>query len=108
MGGGGGVSSAGTGSESAWDGGGGGGSGALEKITIHVTGRQVINFTIGVGGAVGAQPDQSRGNGIATTVTMYGQTLLTAKGGLGSTGINGGDGATTSSTGFSWTGQYYL
>jgi len=30
---------------------------------------------------------------------MYGQTILTSNGGLGSTGINGGDGATTSSTG---------
>jgi len=27
---------------------------------------------------------------------MYGQTILTANGSLGSTGINGGDGATTS------------
>jgi len=32
---------------------------------------------------------------------MYGKTILTAHGGLGSTGINGGDGATTSSTGVS-------
>jgi len=54
MGGGGGGSSGGTGSNSAWAGGGGGGSGALEKITIPVTSRQVIDFTIGVGGAGGA------------------------------------------------------
>jgi len=32
---------------------------------------------------------------------MYGQTIFTAYGGLGSTGIDGGDGATTSSTGVS-------
>jgi hypothetical protein len=32
---------------------------------------------------------------------MYGQTILTANRGLGSTGINGGDGATTSLTGVS-------
>jgi len=32
---------------------------------------------------------------------MYGQTLLTANGGLGSTGIDGGDGATTSLRGVS-------
>jgi len=32
---------------------------------------------------------------------MYGQTIVTANGGLGSTGINGGDGATTSLTGVS-------
>jgi len=32
---------------------------------------------------------------------MYGQTILTANGGLGSTGINGGDGGTTSLTGVS-------
>jgi len=35
---------------------------------------------------------------------MYGQSLLTANGGLGSTGIDGGDGATTSSTGVSCDG----
>jgi len=98
MGGGGGGSSAGTGSDGAWAGGGGGASGALEKISIPVTIRQVIDFTIGVGGA---QPTQSGGNGIATTVTMYGQTLWTANRGYGSTGIDGGNGATTSSTGVS-------
>jgi len=70
MGGGGGGSSGGTGSDGAWAGGGRGGSEALEKITIPVTSRQVIDFTIGVGGAGGAQPTQSRGNGTATTVTM--------------------------------------
>jgi len=83
----------------------GGGSGALEKMTIPVTSRQVIDFTIGAGGAGGAggaQPTQSRGNGTSTTVTtMYGQTLLTANGGLGSTGIDGGNGA-TASMGVSW------
>jgi len=48
---GGGGSGGGTGSESAWaGGGGGGGSGALEKITIPATSKQVIDFTIGVGG----------------------------------------------------------
>jgi len=88
----GGGSSGGTGSDSSWAGGGGGGSGALEKITIPVTSRQVIDFTIGVGGA---QPTQSGGNGTSKTVTMCGQTLLTANGGLGSTGIDRGDGATT-------------
>jgi hypothetical protein len=91
MGGGGGGSSGGRGSDSAWTGGGGGGSGALEKITILVTNAQVIDFTIGVGetipGQLKAQPTQSRGNGTATTVTMYGQTLLIANGGFGSTGI---------------------
>jgi len=101
MGGGGGGSSGGIVSDSAWAGGGGGGSGALEKITIPVTSRQVIDFTIGVGGAGGAEPTQRGGNGTSTIVIMYGQTLLTANGGLGSTGINGGDGATTSSTGVS-------
>jgi len=88
------------GSDGAWVG-GGGGSGALEKITIPVTSGQVIDFTIGVGGAGGAQPSQSGGNGTATTITMYGQTLLTANGGLGSTGIDGGNGATTSLMGVS-------
>jgi len=68
----------------------------LENITIPVTRGQVIDFTIGVGGAGGAQPTQSRGNGTDTTITMYGQTLLTANGGLESTGIDGGNGATTS------------
>jgi len=77
-----------TGSENAWSG-GGGRSGALEKITIPATSRQVINFTIGVGGAGGGGSTQSGGNGTATTITMYGQTILTANGGLGSTGING-------------------
>jgi len=80
MRGGGGGSSGGTGSDGAWAGEGGGGSGALESITIPVTSRQVIDFTIGVGGAGGAQPTQSRGNGTSTTRTMYGQTLLTANG----------------------------
>jgi len=73
----------------------------LEKITIPVTSRQVIDFTIGVEGAGGAQSTQSQGNGAATTVNIYGQTILKANGGLGSTGSNGGDGATTSSTGVS-------
>jgi len=73
----------------------------LEKITIPVTSGQVIDFTIGVGGAGGAQPNQSRGNGTSTIITMYGQTLLTANGGLESTGIDGGDGATTSLAGVS-------
>jgi len=41
------------------------------------TSGQVIDFTIGVGGAGGAGTG-SRGNGIATTITMYGQTILTA------------------------------
>jgi len=99
MGGGGGGSDGGTGSDGAWAGGGGGGSGALEKITIPVTSRQVKDFTIGAGGAGGAQPTQSRGNSTPKTITMYGQTLLTANGGLGFTGIDGGDGATTSLTG---------
>jgi len=87
MGGGGGGSSGGTGSDGAWAGGGGGGSGALEKITIPITSGQVIDFTIGVGGAGGAQPTQSGGNGTATTITRYGQTLLTADGDLGCTGM---------------------
>jgi len=103
MRGGGGGSSGGTGSDGAWAG-CGGGSGALEKITIPVTSRQVIDFTIGVGGAGGAQPTQSGGNSTSTTVTMYGQTLLTANGGLGSAGIDGGNGATTSSMGASCSG----
>jgi len=81
MGGGGGGSSGGTGSDGTWAGLGGGGSGALEKIIIPATSRQVIDFTIGVGGAGGAQPTQSGGNSTSTTVTMYGQTLLTANGG---------------------------
>jgi len=70
MGGGGGGSSGGTGSDGAWAGDGRRGSGALEKITIPVTSGQVTDFTIGVGGAGGAQLIQSRGNGTATTVTM--------------------------------------
>jgi len=81
MGGGGGGSGGGTGSDGAWT---GGGSGALEKITIPATSRQVIDFTFGVGG--GGRGEGSRGNGTAKTLTMYGQT---ANGGLGSTGING-------------------
>jgi len=76
----------------------------LEKIITPATSRQVIDFAIGVGGAGGAQPTQSQGNGTATTVTMYGQTLLTANGGLGSTDIDGGDGATVSSMGVSYCG----
>jgi len=100
MGGGAEGSGGGTGSDGAWAGGGGGGSGALEKITIPATSRQIIDFTIGVGGAGGGGAG-SGGNGTATTVTMYGQTILTANGGLGSTGIDGGDGATTSLTGVS-------
>jgi len=73
----------------------------LEKITIPATSGQVIDFTIGVGGVgVGGSGGGGSGdNGTAATVTMYGQTILTANGGLGSTGINGGDGATTSSAG---------
>jgi len=82
MGGGGGGSSCGTGSDGAWAGGGRGGSGALEKITIPVTSEQVLDFTIGVGGAGGAEPTQSGGNGTSTTITMYGQTLLAANGGF--------------------------
>jgi len=70
MGGGGGGSSGGTGSDIAWAGGGGGGCGALEKIAIPVTSRQVMDFTIGVGGAGGAQPTQSGGNGTSTTITL--------------------------------------
>jgi len=81
MGGGSGGSGGGTGSYGAWAGGGGGGSGALEKITIPATSGQVIDFTIGVGGA-GAGGAGSGGNGTATTITMYGQTILTANGGL--------------------------
>jgi len=56
------------------------------------------------GGDGGAQQTQSGGNSTYTTITMYGQSLLTANGGLGSTGIDGGDGATTSSTGVSCDG----
>jgi len=63
--------------------------GSLEKITIPVTSGQVISFTIGAGGTAGSVTSISGSNGGTTTVTMYGQTILTAGGGAGSTGING-------------------
>jgi len=88
--GGGGGTLGGTDSAGAWA----GSSGALEKITIPVASGQVIEFSIGAGGAGVVPSTQSGGNGMATTITMYGKTLLTTNGCFGS-GINGGDGATT-------------
>jgi len=52
---------------------------------------QVIDFTIGSGGSGGA-PKSGGSNGSTTTVTIYGQSILTCTGGLGSTEINGADG----------------
>jgi len=97
IGGGGGGAGSGSGSDGAWDGGGGGSSGLLEKITIPVTSGQVISFNIGTGGTAGTATSVSGSNGGTTTVSMYGQIILTAGGGAGSPGIDGGGLASTAS-----------
>jgi len=93
IGGGGGGAGSGSGSSSTgpWSGGGGGSSRCLQKITIPVASGQVIDFTIGSGGSGGA-PKSGGSNGGTTTISMYGQSILTCAGGLGSTGINRADG----------------
>jgi len=96
IGGGGGGAGSGSRSDSALNGGGGGSLGVLEKITIPVTSGQVISFTIGTGGTAGSATDVSGGDGSSTIITMYGQIILTAIGGLGSTSIIGADGPSTS------------
>jgi len=61
---------------------------------LPVTSGQVIDFTIGNSGSGGA-PESSRSDGGTTTVSIYGQSILTCAGGLGSTGINGADGSSS-------------
>ncbi len=94
--------------------GGGGGGGAYVINTITVTPGQVINYTVGAGGATGTGNGGNGGNTTFSTLTANGGSggLSFANGGTGGTGgtgsggtvTNGGNGTNSTATPLSGTG----
>ena len=75
-------------------GGGGGGGGGANRIsqTFAVTPGQVLDITVGRGGAGGAGPYGTGGTGLPSTVTGTGVSFTAGGGGGGTNGGNSGNG----------------